>query len=217
MARMTTLQKTQLNNMNAAAQRAGLGTRLDALEYDGLPTVTAGTIAPMNTFKYTTAPALQTAVYVHAAIPLTAAGAGQDITTLITNPDVPRIVTAKANAGGCAGNVVITGTDFAGTACTDTIALSGASEIIGVKAFKTVTLIHVPPETHAGTDTVSIGIGVKLGFPLSLSATTLCILHNFDGSNDAGTITTSATLPTSLYAVAGTMNAVKLVDLAFLV
>ena len=217
MTRMTDRQILQLNNMNVAAQRAGLGTRLDALEYDGLPTVSVGTIAPMNTFNYRTAPALQTAVYVHAAITLTAAGGGQDITTNITNPDVPRIVTAKANASGCAGNVVITGTDIGGNACTDTIALSGASEIIGVKAFKTVTNIHVPAETHAGTDTVSIGIGVKLGFPVSLSATTLCILHNFDGSNDAGTITTSATLQTSLYAVAGTMNGVKFVDLAFLV
>lgn len=216
MTRMTTAVKNGLNNMNVYAQRAGLGTRLDALEYDGLPTAPAGTtITTMNTFNYRTAPALQTAVYVHAAITQTAAI--QQISTGITNPDVPRIVTIKGNASGNAGNVIITGTDFAGAAITDTIALNAASEVIGVKAFKTVTNIQVPAEVHAGTDTVSIGIGVKLGFPVSLSATSLVTLHNFDGSNDAGTVTTSATLPTSLYAVAGTMNGVKFVDLAFLV
>jgi hypothetical protein len=215
MTKMTALQIAQLNNMNAAAQRAGLGTRLDALEYDSLVLTTG--VALAKTFTYTTTPALQTATYVLAATPLTAAAAGQDITAGITQPDVPRIVTVKGNAGGIAGNVVITGTDAGGTACIDTIALSGAGEVLGVKAFKTVTNIHLPQETHAGTDTVSVGVGVKLGLPVAITAAGQVIASTFDGSADVGTTTTSGTLPTSLYAVAGTMNAVKRVVLTFVV
>jgi len=217
MARLTTKQKTQLNNMNKAAQKGTLGTRIDSLEYGGVASPAAGSIAPASVVKYRTAPVLGTAVYVHAAIPLTAAGGGQDITTGITNPDVPRIVSAKANAGGCSGNVVISGTDFNGAAITDTIALSGASEIDGVKAFKTVTNIHVPPETHGGTDTVSIGVHDQIGLPVLVYNTGQVLVKNFDGAVDAGTVATSGTLPTSLYTPAGTLNGVKFVDLYFVV
>ena len=99
--------------------------------------------------RYKIAPALHTAVYVHAAINLLAAA--QDIKTGITNPDVPRIVTIKGGIAGQAGNVVITGTNILGATITDTIALNGTGEVLGVNAFKTVTNIHVPAQTHTAT------------------------------------------------------------------
>lgn len=108
-------------------------------------------------------PAAASATAVHAAIAQT--DAPQVITTEITNPDVPRNVTIKGNASGNAGDVVITGTNWEGDAITEAIALSGASEVVGNKAFATVTQIDVPAEVHAGTDTVSIGRGSKLGLP----------------------------------------------------
>lgn len=104
------------------------------------------------------------------ATALTADAGGQDIVVGITNPDVPRNVTATANAAGCAGDVVVTGTNWAGEVITDTIALAGAAEIAGVKAFATVTAVHLPPETHAGTDTVSIGVGNCLGLQRPIAA-----------------------------------------------
>src|SRR6266545_3502154 len=55
------------------------------------------------------------------------------ISTTITNPDVPRTVTIKGNAGGIAGNVVVHGTNVEGAVITDTIALNGATEVEGVK------------------------------------------------------------------------------------
>ena len=119
-----------------------------------------------------TAPDAPSATAVHAAVTL-ADGATTTVTTSITNPDFPRIITAKgAMAGGSlTGNVVITGTNIRGEAITDTIALNNNGEIAGVKAFKTISSILLPARVSAG-DTVSIGISDKLGLqsiPLSTS------------------------------------------------
>lgn len=108
-----------------------------------------------------TDPAAVSATATHAAIALTAAE--QDITSGITNPTYPRNVTVKGNASGVAGDVVITGTNYRDAVITETIALNGATEVLGNKAFKTITNIHLPVETHAGTDTVSVGRGKKFG------------------------------------------------------
>lgn len=110
-----------------------------------------------------TNPAVGTATYVHAAITLLTTV--QNITTAITNPDFPRVVSIKgAKAGGAlTGNVVITGTNIRGQVITDTIAINtNDSEVFGVKAFKTVTNIALPVRATAG-DTVSIGVGDALG------------------------------------------------------
>lgn len=123
-------------------------------------------------------PAAPSATAVHAAIALT--GSPQTgIATGFTNPDVPRNVTAKGNASGITGNVVVYGTNRKGESITETIALSGASEIAGNKAFATVTAVDLPAETNVGTDTVSIGRGAKLGLPYKLSRDT--ILNAFFG------------------------------------
>lgn len=208
---LTQAQINLLDNMNVASQRAGGLGSLMVSDID-LPSV--GSVGFMTPIRYRVAPALQTATYVHAAVALTASP--QTVTTAITNPDVPRIVTVKGNAGGIAGNVVITGTNINGAVITDTIALSGSSEVVGTKAFKTVTSIALPVETNAGTDTVSVGVGVKIGFPVIISNTGLVIAKNFNGSVDAGTVTASTTVEGSIYAVAGTLDGVKNVDLYFL-
>lgn len=105
------------------------------------------------------------ATNVHAAITSPASGTTV-VTTAITNTALsatPRNVTAKGSASGMTGNVVIAGTNINGIAITETIALSGASEVAGNKAFASVTSITVPAKINASGDTVSIGIGVKLG------------------------------------------------------
>jgi len=79
---------------------------------------------------------------------ITLGAAAQTITTGITNPDYPRALAVDGNAAGIAGNVVIAGTNYAGEAITDTIALDGTTSKPGTKAFKTVTSITVPAQTH---------------------------------------------------------------------
>jgi hypothetical protein len=79
---------------------------------------------------------------------ITLGAAAQTITTGITNPDYPRALAVDGNAADIAGNVVIAGTNYAGEAITDTIALDGTTSKPGTKAFKTVTSITVPAQTH---------------------------------------------------------------------
>lgn len=163
---------------------------------------------------YQCAPIAVSATAVHAAIALTASP--QTVTTGITNPDVPRTVTAKGNASGIAGNVVITGTNILDETITDTIALNGATEVEGVKAFKTVTSIALPVETNAGTDTVSIGLAKKIGLPNIVEYAGCLFVKLFDGAADAGTLAVDADeIEKNLFALAGTPNGAKKVDLYY--
>jgi len=96
---------------------------------------------------------------VHAAITLGAAP--QVITTAITNPPSPRALSVTGNAA-IAGNVTIAGTDYAGGALSEVVALDGANTVYLREAFATVTSITVPIQTHAGTDTVKVGYADSL-------------------------------------------------------
>lgn len=107
---------------------------------------TRPSVSGLGVQKYVIAPALGTATYVHAATALTAGV--QTVSTAITNPDVPRVVTVKGNVSGVAGNVVVTGTDIDDDVITNTIALSGTAEVSGTKAFKTVTSYTLPARVH---------------------------------------------------------------------
>lgn len=113
---------------------------------------------------------------VHAAV--TDTGSQQVITTGITNPAVPRNVTATA--GGTAGDikaiqVIVAGTDYAGNAISETLpafTVNTAGSVVGSKAFKTITSITIP--AHDGTGaTTEIGWGDKLGLPDKLAHNTV--------------------------------------------
>lgn len=117
-------------------------------------------------------PAAVSATGVMAATALTS-GAQAGVTAGITSPVIPRNVTIKGNASGNAGNVVVHGTNMNGTAISETIALNGATEVPGSKVFKTVTSVDFPAETHAGTDTTSIGLGGKIGLNHKLTVNTV--------------------------------------------
>lgn len=212
--RMTALQIRQLNNMNAASQRASLGTRLDEIQYDGVPDVSAGTVLGMNLISYAITPALASTTAVHAAITLPASGT-TEVTTAITNPDFPRQITITGNAAGITGNVVFVGTDIADAALTETVVAVDNTTVVSTKAFKTVTSITVPTRTTAG-DTIAVGTGAKIGFPISIPQTTRVLAKNFNGSTDAGTVTAGATAALSVYAAAGTFDGTKVLELIFI-
>lgn len=101
----------------------------------------------------------------------------QTITTGLTNPDVVRNIVIKGAIATSTGNVVIKGTDFAGNSLTETIALSGTTVVAGAKAFATITEIDLPVTSGAGDD-VSLGVGSKLGLPLTLEKNTLLMAFN---------------------------------------
>jgi hypothetical protein len=166
--------------------------------------------------RYAITPDAASASAVLAATALT--DAAQTITANITSPDVPRIVTIKGNAADNAGDVVVTGTNMAGETITDTIALSGTDEVEGAKAFKTVTSIALPAETHEGTDTVSVGIGNEFGVPKILSSATKLLLKLFNNAADSGTLTVDDDeLEKNLFAINGTPDGSKVLELFLIV
>ena len=164
---------------------------------------------------YQITPAAKSATAVHAAIALTAAT--QTIITAITNPDVPRVVTVKGNAAGITGNVTISGTNAANADISDVIALNGATEVSGAKAFKTVTSIALPIQTHAGTDTVSVGRADIFGVPHMVDNAALLLVKLFNGSADGGSLAVdSDEVEKNLYSLSGTADGVKPLDLYYL-
>jgi hypothetical protein len=134
---------------------------------------------------------------VHAAV--TDDGTQQTITTGITDPAIPRNITATA--GGTAADikaiqVVITGTNINDEVITETLPAfteNTAGSVTGSKAFKTVTQIVIP--AHDGTGaTTSIGWGDKLGLSY-IRAHIPCIATYLDNTLEgtAATIAASAT------------------------
>lgn len=125
---------------------------------------------------------LGTTTAVHAAV--TDTGVDVVVTTAITDPDVPRNVTATA--GGTAGDikaiqVIVAGTNVWGQAITETLpafTVNTAGTVTGSKAFATVTSITIP--AHDGTGaTTAVGTGAKLGLPTTLSRdTVVAAYHN---------------------------------------
>jgi hypothetical protein len=121
-------------------------------------------------------PALGTTTAVHAAV--TDNGSQQVVTTAITDPAVPRNVTATS--AGTAGDikatqVVVAGTNIYDEAITETLpafTVDSATTVVGSKAFKTVTSITIP--AHDGTGaTTAIGVGAKVGLPVKLDRDTI--------------------------------------------
>ncbi len=138
------------------------------------------------------------------------------VTVGITQPDVPRTLTVKGNAAGITGNVVIVGTDAAGQPITDTIALNATTEVEGALAFRSVTKITLPKYTTAG-DKVSVGWGKKLGLPHIVYNAACLLVKLFNGSADNGTLAVDAVLAKNLFALDGTPDGAKVVDLFYIV
>lgn len=133
------------------------------------------------------------------AIHVAVDGAAQVLIAGITNPNIPRNITATA--GGTAGSikavqVVIEGTDYADNVITETLpafTVDTPGTVQGNKAFKTVTKITIP--VHDATSaTTSIGFGEKLGLAYKLPHNTV-LFAAFDNVREvtAPTVTTSTT------------------------
>src|SRR5947209_2871037 len=89
---------------------------------------------------------------------------GGTLTTFSAQPVFPRNVQIVAS-GATTANVTINGTDIRGQVISETLALNGATPVLGSKAFKTVTSVVLP--TVAAT-TINIGTGAKFGLDRNL-------------------------------------------------
>lgn len=128
---------------------------------------------------------------IHAAV--TDNGAQQVVTTGITQPSVPRNITATAGGTGTdikAIQVIIAGTDYAGNAITETLpafTVDTPGTVVGNKAFKTITSITIPAHDGLGA-TTAIGFSEKMGMPDLLAHNT--VLFAFLGNTKEGTAPT---------------------------
>lgn len=120
--------------------------------------------------------AAASATGVHAAV--TDTGAQQIITTGLTNPAVPRNVTATAGGTGTdikAIQVVVAGINYNDENITETLPAFTADTpgtVEGGKAFKAITSVTIP--AHDGTGaTTAVGFGNKLGLPYKLAHNTV--------------------------------------------
>lgn len=158
---------------------------------------------------------------VHAAV--TDTGLQQVVTTAITNPSVPRNITATA--GGTAADikaiqVVIEGTNYADETITETLpafTVNTAGTVVGNKAFKTVTKITIPAHDDTGA-TTAIGFGEKLGLPYKLSHNT--VLATYLDNTKEGTEPTVTVSSTALESNTVDLNSAlnsKVVDVYLLV
>jgi hypothetical protein len=179
--------------------------------------VDTGDVTAMFAQHYQIIPAIGTATAVHAAVTLTAGS--QNISTAITASDYPRTTTIKGNAEGIAGDVMVYGTNIDDEEISETIALDGTTEVEGAVAFKTRGLIIFPQKTNASGDTVSIGVGNKVGLPHIAYNASCLLLALFDGSADSGgSLAVDADeIEKNLYTPAGTFDGEKVLDLIYLV
>ena len=121
------------------------------------------------------------------------------VTTGITNPAVPRALQVVGNQATCTGNLVIAGVNQFGEAITDTLAISGTTPVIGVKAFKTVTSITVPTR-GAASDSITVGPSPKLGLDRKISdAGAACLVASVDGTREGTLPTLNATNHTAQF------------------
>lgn len=177
---------------------------------------TFGTVPRSAVGHYSITPSAIAAASVVSAKALTAS-AQPTVTTGITQPDVPRVLSIVGGATGMAGNVVIAGYDAAGLAITDTIALNGTTTVSGTKAFAQVTNVSYPVKTNSSGDTVSIGVTNKLGFPTPVIRNTVeKTYYNNVVEGTPPTVTLSATTAGS-YFVLNTTLAGAQVDIYYLV
>lgn len=146
------------------------------------------------------------------------------ITTFAKQPDWPRniVVTVAATTDGdvAAGDIVVTGLNFAGEEITETHAVTAGTPatFTGTVAFKEVTSVEVPVQ-DGGSVTVDVGWGDKFGIPYKLYADELVILKLFDKAVDTGgTLANSATaLESNTFDPNGTPDGQKDIDLYIIV
>jgi hypothetical protein len=142
-------------------------------------------------------------------------------TTFLAQPPVPATITVLP--GGTtnsvpAGDVTIVGTDIAGNEITATVTfLADATTAQETTyAFASVTSVTFPVQDGTGA-TYDVGWGKKIGLPHKLPHSTL-LFARLDNAADTGTITAHATvLARNVFAINGTPDAVKPLDVYYVV
>ena len=145
------------------------------------------------------------------------------ITTFLKQPAWPRniVVTIAATTAGhvAAGDIVVTGLNFAGEVITEEHAVTVDTPAVftGTIAFAKVTSVEVPVQ-DGDSVTVDVGWGDVFGLPYKLYADELVILKLFNKAVDAATILNDAAdIEKNTADMAGTPDGLKDIDLYIIV
>ena len=135
----------------------------------------------------------------------------------ITQPPTPRVLTITGNAATAIGDVVITGTDFAGNPLVETIVSTGAATVTGTRAFASITTA-VLPARGAPADSISIGLSGRFGIPFALPQDTVVKIlnNNVVTTVAAGSAFSATTLAANYILPTAALNAAQ-VDVYFVV
>lgn len=98
--------------------------------------------------------------------------------------DVPRNVTIDSG-GADTAVLTITGTDEYGYTMSEAITLNGTTEVVGKKAFKTITSVTSSATISNGA---FVGSGVIIGLPIALQNKSDFINATLDGANSVPTL-----------------------------
>jgi hypothetical protein len=154
----------------------------------------------------------------------TASGAATVKTTGITNPRVPKCLTATTDGTAAdikAVQVVIAGTNYLDEAITETMPVfteNTKTTVVGAKAFKTVTSVTVPAMDGDGA-TVSIGESEILGLPYKLTHNTVFrtfLDNSLEGTAPTVTVSTTA-IESNTIDLNTALNGAKKVDVYLVV
>lgn len=144
--------------------------------------------------------------------------AAQDIITGITQPPTPRVLSITGSASTAVGNVVITGTDAAGEALSETLTSTGAATVVGTKAFATVTKITLPLLALPDGETISVGLAGAFGIPYKLPYDTILKIYNGGTATTVASSSFSATVLASNYIVpTSALDPTKQVDVYLII
>ncbi len=92
----------------------------------------------------------------------------QKVTEFLNPMPYPRNLTVAASAATAEkAKVIVHGTNIADKPISEEFDLDGATPVVGSKAFKTITEIELP--VKAGTETIDVGWGDKLGLPFMMA------------------------------------------------
>ncbi|HZW08947.1 MAG TPA: hypothetical protein VFF69_03510 [Phycisphaerales bacterium] len=116
------------------------------------------------------------AAAVLAATALQASEQEIDNPALFTQPDNYRVLSVTGNLSSVSGSVIIIGRDWGLRRIADSIILNGTSTVNGVKPFRQVDKVVLPPKAQNG-ETVSVGTTTLIGLhsPVSVSGDLLQI------------------------------------------
>jgi hypothetical protein len=124
----------------------------------------------------------------------------------------PQLVQVTGVGATLAGDCIVFGTDISGATMTETIALSAATTVAGVKAFRTISGYEVPLRV-APADSVSLGTTAIVGMPWDVLTVRRLLAADLNAVADIGTVTYDASIAKCAYTPSETANGAKVLTL----